>query len=69
MSFLRTADEKPIPAKGWLALALYAAGVALVLRACVYVPPAGAAATENLGLDTAHSKSPRRLREERPHAQ
>lgn len=40
MGFLRTADEKPIAAKGWLALALYAAGVALVLRACVYVPPA-----------------------------
>lgn len=40
MSFLRTADEKPIPAKGWLALLLYALGVALVLRVCVYTPQA-----------------------------
>lgn len=36
MSLLRTADEKPIPARGWLALALYALACAFILRFCLY---------------------------------
>lgn len=41
MSWLRTADEKPIPARGWLALALYALACAFILRFCMYSRPAG----------------------------
>lgn len=48
MSVVRTADEKPITLRGWLWLLLYALGVVVGLRACLYVRPAKAALIEKI---------------------
>ena len=39
MSFLRTADEKPIPTVGFLWLAIYVLVGMLAIRACAPFPP------------------------------
>ena len=39
MSFLRTADEKPIPAVGFAMIMLYLLGGMLAIRACAPFPP------------------------------
>lgn len=39
MSWLRTAGERPIPAKGWMWVAIYILGGMLVIRGCAPFPP------------------------------
>lgn len=46
MSVFQHADEKPIPARGWLWLLVYAMGVAILLRWCCAVPSAHAEVAE-----------------------
>lgn len=43
MSWLRTADDRPIPLRGWLWLALYVFGGMAVIRGCAPFPPQVAA--------------------------